>query len=240
MDKAKKNEIIEKARDWFEKEVVKIHLNNSKKLTSSNKFIINPFTTLYLARLLKGDLDADGLARALLYPRVLGTSIATTFGNKIQSFVANVLGCVKSSISGIDIEFEDYIDKKHKYCQLKSGPNTINKDDVTTIANHFKTIKSINRTNGGDLSLNQLIVGVVYGCNEDLSNHYKSLIKDHNYQVFAGRDFWYRLTGDSNFYFDLLKAIKDVSGKLKLNDELENIIGKLAKDEEIIKLSKLN
>ena len=30
----------------------------------------------------------------------------------------------------MDIEFEDALDGSHKYCQLKAGPNTINKDDV--------------------------------------------------------------------------------------------------------------
>ena len=32
------------------------------------------------------------------------------------------------------------IDGEKKYCQLKSGPDTINKDDVETIAGHFKSV----------------------------------------------------------------------------------------------------
>lgn len=44
---------------------------------------------------------------------------------------------------GIDIEFVDSFDDRKKYCQLKSGPNTINKDDVITIKNHFQGIKTL-------------------------------------------------------------------------------------------------
>ncbi|HFC30488.1 MAG TPA: hypothetical protein ENJ44_05540, partial [Oceanospirillales bacterium] len=33
-----------------------------------------------------------------------------------------------SLIKGIDIEFFDKVDKRTKWCQLKSGPNTINSE----------------------------------------------------------------------------------------------------------------
>lgn len=48
-----------------------------------------------------------------------------------------------SMVSGIDIEFEDALDGRHKYCQVKLGPNTINKDDVVTIHNHFKDARNL-------------------------------------------------------------------------------------------------
>jgi hypothetical protein len=44
-------------------------------------------------------------------------------------------GMMGSVVHGIDIEFIDAIDGRKKYCQLKSGPSTINKDDVVTIIN---------------------------------------------------------------------------------------------------------
>jgi len=85
----------------------------------------------------------DSIARALVYPRILGTSIATSFGQNIQRFCTEVLSGFGSAISGVDIEFIDQLDGRKKYCQVKSGPETINKDDIETISRHFLGIKGI-------------------------------------------------------------------------------------------------
>ena len=63
------------------------------------------------------------MAKALVYPRILGSSLNTSFGQNIQIFIsqlAQVAGCA-SGIDGIDIEFIDELDGRKKYCQCKAG-----------------------------------------------------------------------------------------------------------------------
>lgn len=75
-----------------------------------------------------------------MYPRILGTSLNTSFGQNVQIFISQLQDVVggASGIDGIDIEFVDAIDGRRKYCQCKTGPQTINKDDIATVLGHFK------------------------------------------------------------------------------------------------------
>ncbi|MBX8783724.1 restriction endonuclease [Ochrobactrum sp. GRS2] len=230
MDAEQKELILEKAKIWFRVNIAESHMRNTRRLVSSKEFQINPFTAVYLASFLKGVADADGIARALIYPRVFGTSIATTFGNHVQRFTSDVLDGFASTTSGIDIEFEDHVDGLRKYCQIKSGPNTINNDDVATISGHFGTIRRLARTNNLSLDMSQLVVGVVYGEASQLNGNYRLLERDYHYNVIIGNDFWYRLTGDQDFYEDLLGAITEVAVEANFQEELEGIIAELAND----------
>ncbi len=240
MTEAEKAEIIVKAKEWFRTKIAQSHVENTRACISADAFNINPFTAVYLAKFLKGELDADGIARALIYPRVLGTSISTTFGTQIQYFASEVLKGYASLVSGIDIEFYDHLDKKKKWCQLKAGPNTINKDDVDSIDGHFDTIKKQSKINKSGLSLDQLVVAVVYGDKDQLNGHYKKLEKLHHYDVLVGADFWYRLTGDQNFYEDLLVAVTEVAVESDFKEELEEIIATLAKDPAIVAIAQID
>jgi len=237
MEQKQKDDILIKAKEWFKDGIAKNHIKNTKKLTKSSEFKINPFTTVYLSSFLSGNSDPKSIARALIYPRVLGTSISTTFGNQIQKFTSTVLDGFASTTFGLDIEYIDQIDGRKKYCQIKSGPNTINSDDVDTIHNHFKGIKNLAKQNGIKISLDDLVVAIMYGERNEISGHYKSIERDHNYTLLVGSEFWYRLTGDNDFYNDLLTVITDVAKDSNFKDELETIITELAKSDEIIKLS---
>jgi hypothetical protein len=137
-----------------------------------------------------------------------------------------------SAVSGIDIEFMDALDGRKKYCQLKSGPNTINKDDVTTIKNHFKGIRNLARTNKLPINHDDLIVGVIYGSPDELSGHYKKISQDH--PVFIGKELWHRITGDENFYFNLIEALAEVALEIDGRELLENAIASLSLELENI------
>jgi len=237
MEQNQKEEILVKAKQWFKEAIADNHIKNTKLLNKASKFNINPFTTVYLSSFLTGNSDPESIAKAILYPRVLGTSIATTFGNQIQKFTNSVLSGFASTTSGIDIEFTDQTDGRRKYCQLKAGPNTINKDDVETIDRHFRSIKGLARQNGANISLNDLVVAIVYGEKRQISGHYKKIEREHNYTLLIGQDFWQRLTGDDNFYNDLLTTITEVAKEANFKEELDKLIVDLAKDPEIIKLS---
>lgn len=222
------SEIIEKAKEFFRKEIAPNHIANTKKLTKLQHFNLNPFLDKYKASFLTGNDDPESIARALVYPRVLGTSINTTFGNKLQKFCSTVLEGFASTTSGIDIEYIDKIDRRRKYCQIKAGPNTINKDDVETIKGHFKGVKNLARTNNLNIGLNDLVVGVLYGTPTELSSHYKKINKE--YPVIIGVDFWYRLTGEQDFYQRLTDAIGCVASEYDASELIEKVIIKLGKE----------
>lgn len=232
-----KEEILQKAKQWFNDSIARNHIKNTEKLVNPKEFQINPFLTTYLANFLTGNSSPESIAKVLLLPRVLGTSITTSFGTQIQTFTSSVLKGFGSVISGIDIEFTDQVDGEKKYCQLKAGPNTINKDDVETIANHFRDVIHLARTNRVNIGLDNMIVGVIYGHTSDLSGHYKRITNQYHYPVIVGQDFWYRLTGDESFYIDLINAIGSVACDANYSQEFQNIIRQLSETEEIQNLN---
>lgn len=232
-----KEEILEKAKQWFRDTIATNHIANTQKLKNSSEFNINPFITVYLANFLTGDSSPESIAKALILPRTLGTSITTSFGQNLQSLTSILLEAYGSTTSGIDIEFIDQLDGHKKYCQLKAGPNTINKDDVETIVGHFGAATRLARTNNVRVSFDDFIVGILYGDTADMSGHYKRITGQYNYPVFIGKEFWHRLTGDEDFYSDLLTAFASVAEESDFSKELEDVIAELAKDEKIIALA---
>jgi hypothetical protein len=76
-------EILEKAKEWFKNIIAVNHISNTRKLRKSSEFNINPFLAVYLANFLTGNSSAKSIAKALIYPRILGTSITTSFGTNI-------------------------------------------------------------------------------------------------------------------------------------------------------------
>jgi hypothetical protein len=230
MEENRKNEILNKAKKFFREVIAVNHIKNTKKLTNISEFKINPFLLFYKANFFSGDNSYTSLAKALVYPRVLGSSIDTSFGQNIQKFCSTVLEGFGSAIPGIDIEFDDQVDGRHKYCQLKAGPNTINKDDISTIVGHFQSTINQARANHLHLSIDDLIVGVLYGTEYQLSNHYKTIMQ--HYPVIVGQEFWYRLTGDNNFYLDLIDVFSEVAQEADGVELLENVISNLATELE--------
>lgn len=209
MTEQERNEILEKTRVFFRTKIAEKHIANTAKLTSLSEFNVNPYLITYLSQFAFGNAEPESIAKALIYPRVLGTSITTTFGTQMQSFCNEVLNTFASTTSGIDIEFIDALDGRRKYCQIKAGPNTINKDDVETIVSHFRAIRALARTNRLSLQTDDCVVGVFYGTPGELNSFYRRL--DEDYPVFVGREFWLRLTGDEGFYGELINAFVEVA-----------------------------
>lgn len=228
MTENEKQEILEKAKEFFKDIIVESHIKNTKKLIKLKEFNVNPFLITYLANYLTGNNSAESIAKALIYPRVLGTSINTLFGNRLQTFCSKVLSGFASTTSGIDIEFIDAVDNRRKYCQIKAGPNTINKDDVETIKNHFKAVRTLARTNGLSIQFDDLVLGVLYGTEKELNGNYKKINED--YPVIVGQDFWYHITGDENFYSDLINAFGEVAIEADSTKLLNNTIISLANE----------
>lgn len=227
MDEQQRLEILGKAKEFFKEIIAKNHVSNTVKLRKLSAFKVNPFLINYLSAFAFGDDSPESIAKALIYPRALGTSITTSFGTHMQQFCNFALSSLASVVSGIDIEFTDALDGRKKYCQTKSGPETINKDDVTTIKNHFTAIRNLARTNQL-LDLNpskDCIVGVFYGEPAELNAHYQAL--DNDFHVYIGKEFWHRLTGDENFYEALIDSFVEVAQDVDGRDLLQETITRL-------------
>lgn len=229
MNDAEKSEILEKAKGWWRDELATSHAKNTLKLTRIEEFSINPFTWAYLSYFLEGKLDEKTLAKVLIYPRILGTSINTTFGNKTQSFITTVFdGVLGSTTSGIDLEFADKLDGRKKYAQLKAGPNVINADDVEPIKEKFRGAKRLARTNNLSLNDDDFMLCLIYGEPWQMSTHIRKIQKD--FPVAIGGDFWVRFTGDVDFYTDLIDAIGEVASEFDMKNEISRVIDELAID----------
>lgn len=222
MNQKERTALLDEAKNFFRDTIVVNHASKLRTLSKISTYNYNPFLVRYLAKFFTGQDDSISIAKVLLYPRILGTSINTSFGQNIQKFCSQVLKKYGSAIPGIDIEFIDFSDGRRKYCQIKAGPDTINKDDVVTIVGHFNAIKGIARTNNLDLRATDLVIGTLYGIEKELNGNYKKL--QQSYEVIVGREFWTRLTGDKNLYIDLIKTFcqvaDDVDGKKKIKKTL--------------------
>lgn len=228
MTDQERQEILEKAKEFFTDTIAERHVQNTLKCKDLKEFNVNPFLSTYLANYAFGDGSPKSIAKALIYPRILGTSITTSFGTNMQNFCNIALSSFASLIQGVDIQFEDALDGRQKYCQIKAGPNTINKDDVTTIVNHFKDVKNLARTNR-HMEINpsiDCIVGVLYGEPSDLSAFYQTI--NSEYPVICGKNFWHRLTGDEDFYTDLIETFATVAIDIDGTELIQDTINKLA------------
>ena len=196
-------ELLRIVNKYFEEKIFDNHkINSLKKNSKLKSYKINPILVKYLSKVLEDDFTPLGIAKALYYPRVLGTSINTSFGTRIQIMFVELELAKGSLIPGMDIEFIDKIDNRNKWCQLKSGPNTLNSDDVSPLLKKFSTVANIARTNQISLNNSDLILGVLYGTESQLSQHYKRI--DEIHPVIIGVDFWHRITGFPDFYSKLV------------------------------------
>ena len=97
MKASHKKEILSKFKIWFKDGLIESHKANTLKLTSLDAFNINPFLLYYLSNFLEGNSDPKSLAKVLIYPRVLGTSVTTSFGTQMQTFLTTVLDAYGST-----------------------------------------------------------------------------------------------------------------------------------------------
>jgi len=210
-------ELLEIVTDYFRTSIFENHkksvLKNHSKLKS---YKINPIIVKYLSKVLEDGFTPKGITKALYYPRVLGTSINTSFGTRIQTMFVELGLAEGSLIKGMDIEFIDQRDSRKKWCQLKSGPNTINSEDVNPLLKKFSTVANLARTNSINLNNTDLILGVLYGEENQLSQHYRKI--DEKHPVIIGKDFWHSITGYMDFYNKLVKRLDESIFNLDTED----------------------
>ncbi|MFK7749826.1 MAG: PmeII family type II restriction endonuclease [Kordia sp.] len=225
------SKLIEIITGYFKVKIFDNHKVNSIKTHSKLKsYKINPIVVKYLSKILENDFSPIGIAKALYYPRVLGTSINTSFGTRIQNMFVKLNLAEGSLIKGMDIEFVDKIDGRKKWCQLKSGPNTINSEDVKPLIRKFTTVTNLARTNAMNLNNSDLILGVLYGEEDQLSQHYKKI--DEQFPVIIGKEFWHRITGYPDFYTKLVTNLDTMILNIDTEDFFKEGYMTLAKEIE--------
>lgn len=224
-------ELLKCIVEYFEKNIFKNHINSTLKSHSNLKsYNINPIVVKYLSKILDDKYTPEGVAKALYYPRVLGTSINTSFGTQIQKMFVELKIAEGSLIKGMDIEFTDRYDGRKKWCQLKAGPNTINSEDVKPLIKKFTDTLNLARTNSAmkGISNSDFIVGVLYGETSELSMHYREIDKIH--PVYAGSEFWFRITGYPDFYNHLVTDLHACINSLETNGFFEIGFNNLVKE----------
>lgn len=225
------NDLLSIITAYFKEKIFNNHKINALKTHSKLKsYKINPIIVKYLSKILEDDFTPIGIAKALYYPRILGTSINTSFGTRIQNMFVELKLAQGSLIKGMDIEFTDKIDGRQKWCQLKSGPNTINSEDVNPLLRKFTTVTNLARTNAMNLNNSDLILGVLYGEEDQLSQHYKKI--DQQFPVIIGKEFWHRITGFPNFYEKLVTNLDIMILTLDTEDFFKKGYMALAKEIE--------
>lgn len=225
------NQLLEVITKYFKEKIFENHKINSLKTHSKLKsYKINPIIVKYLSKILEDGYTPIGIAKALYYPRILGTSINTSFGTRIQNMFVELNLAQGSLIKGMDIEFTDKIDGRKKWCQLKSGPNTINSGDVNPLLRKFTTVTNLARTNAMHLNNSDLILGVLYGEESQLSQHYKKI--DAQFPVIIGKEFWHRITGYPDFYTKLVANLDLMTLNLDTEDFFKKGYMALAKEIE--------
>lgn len=121
MDQKQRDQLMMKAKDFFKGEIVYAHINKACKSAGKLKsYNVNPFLFKYLANFLRGNDDPRSIAEALIYPRILGPSITTSFGMKIQKLVSELFEGFGSTTPGIDFTvlrfWEQQIKKEFEDC----------------------------------------------------------------------------------------------------------------------------
>ncbi|MDO8638564.1 MAG: PmeII family type II restriction endonuclease [Candidatus Daviesbacteria bacterium] len=235
MDQELKKQILNTAVKFFKEKFVKSHVSKIQEVRHLKSFDYTAFYVDYLANFLTGNNSPKSLAKALIYPRILATSPSTIFGTVAQKFCSTLQGVLGSTTTGMDLEFIDQIDKRYKFAQIKLGMSTINSKDVAPMIEEFRKAKRLAMQNNRKVLDEDFMVGVLFGSYEGISQNYKNIEKQ--FPVYVGKDFWLRLTGDENFYNDLInelgKLAKQARAKKKLEeavntlaDEIEDAIGK--------------
>lgn len=93
MNEQERLEILEKSKVFFREKIVVSHIKNTTKLESVKEFNINPFMHKYLVQFAFGNSDPESLAKVLIYPRVLETSMTIN-----KDDVATIVGHFQAAI----------------------------------------------------------------------------------------------------------------------------------------------
>ncbi|MEK7076168.1 MAG: PmeII family type II restriction endonuclease [Patescibacteria group bacterium] len=225
----------EKIYTFFEREFADLLQGKIDSGYNLADFNIHPFNLVALASGVFGEANSKNMAKALIYPRALGTSIVTSFGNKMQKLCVSLLEAEPSGVPGMDFHFTDKVDGGKVFMQLKAGPNNINSGDVEPILEEMRSAYRLLKTNMAGKKMPKFAMGIVYGTIEQISGSYKAIQNSSvgaqdNVPIFIGKDLWHRITGDTDFYFSLIDIFIELFEGENYSKSLDRAINNLAKE----------
>jgi site-specific DNA-methyltransferase (cytosine-N4-specific) len=143
----------------------------------------------------------------------LSSQEETLFGGLLEKFaifVSNELhGGFKSELPSVDLEFER--DNKYYIVGIKSGTNWGNSDQIARMRENFKSNKETLKAKGIDKEI-IAVNGCIYG-KDSVPLKIDADDKELNYYKYAGQDFWLFITGDDDFYKEIIKPIDQEARK---------------------------
>jgi site-specific DNA-methyltransferase (cytosine-N4-specific) len=212
--------------DGYSRETTEAELKDYEKFLSDN--VITPFyherlmylrCSMNLKDILKKKNPYLLKAKNIISAEQLVLSIVesflysqeeTMFGNKLESFAIHVSGKLdggfKSELPSIDLEVER--NEIYYIVGIKSGTNWANSDQSARMKDNFKTARDYLTKVKGVKSRIVAINGCSYGKNAKL---HKENVEDSEKSFYrlAGQDFWRFISGDNEFYKEIIKPIGD-------------------------------
>jgi Type II restriction endonuclease EcoO109I len=164
---------------------------------------------------------AEDLLRYRLAQHVeRGTS--TAWGSALQAIAREISGS-GSGVAGADIEVT--ANGRRHFVQVKSGPDTANKD----IAQNIGTL--LNSARQRDPSA-ICVLGVCYGRPEQMSGFTKGEFQSRGVVLKIGREFWEFISGDPNCLNEVLELAGEaaegrIAGEAPFADRVESKVQEL-------------
>jgi len=193
-------------------------LSLKKVLKRKNPYLFKAKNIQTSGELVKGIIDA-----------YLSSQEETIFGEfleKLAIFASNqTMGGYKSGIEGIDLEIDK--DNIRYIITIKSGPNWGNSSQIKKMKQYFTTAKKILRTQNSGMNV-IAINGCCYGIDNtpDKGDYFK----------YCGQMFWTFITGDENFYIDIIEPL-GYKAKQRNDDfyeEYAKVVNQFTKDFSLI------
>jgi hypothetical protein len=143
------------------------------------------------------------------------------FLEQLAIFICSeVYGGRKSTAEGIDLEFEK--EGKKYIVSVKSGPNWGNSQQIERMKENFKKARRIGGTNAKEMPI-IAINGCCYGKDNTPNKG--------DYFKLCGQEFWFAISGDMNFYTDIIEPLgyKAKEKNENFDKEYSKVINKFTK-----------
>jgi len=142
------------------------------------------------------------------------------FLENLAIFIAQkTLNAAKSSSHGIDFEYN--VGKTRYLVTLKSGLNWGNSSQWKALESDFKIAMTVLRQSLHIRNIN-CVLGICYGKS-------KTTIKRGIIMQVCGQNFWYMITGNENFYKDIIQPLgyKAKESNESFNEKKSEIVNRL-------------
>jgi hypothetical protein len=216
--------ILAEVKDFIENNIwPRFHAKKLEKVSAVTLDDIIKRKNPYLFKAKSSHSASDFISSVL--EATISSGEETTFGNFMEEIALYVCQCVysgrKSGIKGIDLEFENDVNKY--IVSVKSGPNWGNSGQIRQMLANFKTAQKTLQTSGGHRDTSFIFIeGCCYGtdANSNKGTHYK----------LCGQEFWSLISGGSEtLYKDIIEPLghkaKEQNDKITevANQKLNNL-----------------